>query len=105
MSPFPFGSLPQPTNRTAPYVDLTPYQTQLVNVTQDWLTPRRRSDRLTSPASGPSLAAWVAKKGFLIPYEAYEVVCHVSLFKVGALLLNVAVVGYLAYRKRLFVGI
>ena len=30
---------------------------------------------------------------------------HVTLFKVGALLLNLAVVGYLAYRKRLFVGI
>ena len=47
----------------------------------------------------------VIATGFLIPYEAYEVVRHVTLFKVGALLLNVAVVGYLAYRKRLFVGI
>jgi len=43
--------------------------------------------------------------GFLIPYEAYEVVHHITLFKVGALLLNVAVVGYLAWRKRLFVGV
>ncbi|TMC99256.1 MAG: DUF2127 domain-containing protein [Chloroflexi bacterium] len=43
--------------------------------------------------------------GFLIPYEAYEVVRHITLLKVGALLLNVAVVGYLAYRKRLFVGV
>jgi len=43
--------------------------------------------------------------GFLIPYEAYEVVRPHHLFKVGALLLNIAVVGYLAYRKRLFVGI
>jgi len=47
----------------------------------------------------------VIATGFLIPYEAYEVVRHITLFKVGALLLNVAVVGYLAYRKRLFVGI
>jgi uncharacterized membrane protein (DUF2068 family) len=47
----------------------------------------------------------VIATGLLIPYEAYEVVHHVTLFKVGALLLNLAVVGYLAYRKRLFVGI
>lgn len=47
----------------------------------------------------------VIATGILIPYEAYEVIRHPSLFKVGALLLNVAVVGYLAYRKRLFVGV
>ncbi len=47
----------------------------------------------------------VIATGILIPYEAYEVVLHATLFKVGALLLNIAVVGYLAYRKRLFVGI
>ena len=47
----------------------------------------------------------VIATGILIPYEAYEVVVHVTLLKVGALLLNLAVVGYLAYRKRLFVGI
>jgi uncharacterized membrane protein (DUF2068 family) len=47
----------------------------------------------------------VIATGILIPYEAYEVIHRVTLFKVGALLLNVAVVGYLAYRKRLFVGI
>ena len=47
----------------------------------------------------------VIATGLLIPYEAYEVIHRVTLFKVGALLLNVAVVGYLAYRKRLFVGI
>ena len=47
----------------------------------------------------------VIATGVLIPYEAYEVVHHVTLFKVGALLLNLAVVGYLAYRKRLFVGV
>jgi len=43
--------------------------------------------------------------GALIPFEFYEVVHKVTLFRVGALLLNLAVVGYLAYRKRLFVGI
>jgi uncharacterized membrane protein (DUF2068 family) len=47
----------------------------------------------------------VIATGLLIPYEIYEVVSHVTLFRVGALLLNVAVVGYLAYRKRLFVGV
>jgi len=47
----------------------------------------------------------VIATGLLIPYEVYEVIHHVTLFKLGALLLNVAVVGYLAYRKRLFVGI
>ena len=47
----------------------------------------------------------VIATGFLIPYEAYEVIHHATLFKVGALLLNLAVVGYLAYRKRLFVGV
>jgi uncharacterized membrane protein (DUF2068 family) len=47
----------------------------------------------------------VIATGLLIPFEAYEVIHKVTLFKVGALLLNVAVVGYLAYRKRLFVGI
>src|SRR5450759_184046 len=47
----------------------------------------------------------VIATGILIPYEAYEVIHNVTLFKVGALLLNLAVVGYLAYRKRLFVGI
>lgn len=47
----------------------------------------------------------VIATSILIPYEVYEVFHHVTLFRVGALLLNVAVVGYLAYRKRLFVGI
>ena len=47
----------------------------------------------------------VIATGLAIPYEAYEVIRHITLFKVGALLLNLAVVGYLAYRKRLFVGI
>jgi uncharacterized membrane protein (DUF2068 family) len=47
----------------------------------------------------------VIATGILIPFELYEVVTHPSLFKVGALALNLAVVGYLAYRKRLFVGV
>ncbi len=47
----------------------------------------------------------VVATGILIPYEAYEVIHRLTLFKVGALLLNIAVVGYLAYRKRLFVGV
>lgn len=47
----------------------------------------------------------VIATGILIPYEAYEVVRHPTFFKVGALLLNLAVVGYLVYRKRLFFGI
>lgn len=47
----------------------------------------------------------VIATGVLIPYEAYEVIRHPTLFKIGALLLNLAVVGYLAYRKRLFVGV
>jgi uncharacterized membrane protein (DUF2068 family) len=47
----------------------------------------------------------VVATGVLIPYEVYEVVHHATVFKIGALLLNVAVVGYLAYRKRLFVGV
>lgn len=47
----------------------------------------------------------VIATGVLIPYEAYEVIRRPTLFKVGALALNVAVVWYLAYRKRLFVRI
>ncbi len=47
----------------------------------------------------------VIATGVLIPFEAYEVVHKVTLFRVGALLLNLAVVGYLGYRKRLFVNI
>jgi len=47
----------------------------------------------------------VIATGILIPYEAYEVVHRPTLFKAGALLLNLAVVGYLAYRKRLFAGV
>ncbi|HEY8642773.1 MAG TPA: DUF2127 domain-containing protein [Candidatus Dormibacteraeota bacterium] len=47
----------------------------------------------------------VVATGLLIPYEVYELFHHPTLFKAGALLLNVAVVGYLAWRKRLFVDV
>src|SRR5215831_4952261 len=47
----------------------------------------------------------VIATGVLIPFEAYEVVHKVTVFRLGALLLNLAVVGYLGYRKRLFVNI
>ena len=47
----------------------------------------------------------VIATGLFIPYELYEVIHHVTLFKVGALLLNVAVVGYLAWKKRLFIDV
>jgi uncharacterized membrane protein (DUF2068 family) len=47
----------------------------------------------------------VIATGVLIPYEFYEVLRRPTLLKVGALALNLAVVGYLAYRKRLFVGV
>lgn len=43
--------------------------------------------------------------GLLIPYEIWEVIHRVTLFKVGGLILNAAVVAYLGYRKRLFVGV
>lgn len=47
----------------------------------------------------------VLATGVLIPYELIEVVRHVTVFKVAALLLNAAIVGYLTYRKRLFIDI
>ena len=47
----------------------------------------------------------VVATSLLIPYEVYELGRHATLFKVGALLLNVAVVAYLAWRKRLFVDV
>jgi uncharacterized membrane protein (DUF2068 family) len=43
--------------------------------------------------------------GILIPYEVWEVVHKVTLFRVGGLALNVAIVAYLAYKKRLFVDL
>lgn len=47
----------------------------------------------------------VVATGLLIPFELFELVRRPSLFKVGALALNVAVVGYLSYRKRLFIDV
>jgi uncharacterized membrane protein (DUF2068 family) len=47
----------------------------------------------------------VLATGALIPLEVYEVIHKATVFRVGALLLNLAVVGYLSYRKRLFVGV
>ncbi len=47
----------------------------------------------------------VIATGLLIPYEVYELLHRATLFKFGALLLNVAVVLYLAWRKRLFVDV
>jgi uncharacterized membrane protein (DUF2068 family) len=40
-----------------------------------------------------------------IPFELYEVAHRATPFKVGALVVNVAIVVYLAWRKRLFVGV
>lgn len=47
----------------------------------------------------------VLATGVLIPFELTEVVARPTIFRVGALLLNAAVVVYLAYRKRLFVDV
>jgi uncharacterized membrane protein (DUF2068 family) len=47
----------------------------------------------------------VLATGVLIPFEVTEVVARPTPFRVGALLVNVAIVGYLAYRKRLFVDV
>ena len=47
----------------------------------------------------------VIATGVLIPFEVREVVARPTVFRLGALLVNVAIVVYLAYRKRLFVDI
>jgi len=47
----------------------------------------------------------VVATGILIPFEVVEVAARPTLFRVGALLVNVAIVGYLAWRKRLFVDV
>ncbi len=47
----------------------------------------------------------VVATGLLIPYEVYELVHRPTLFKFGALLLNVAVVAYLWWKKRLFMDL
>ena len=47
----------------------------------------------------------VLATGVLIPWEVSEVVRKVTTLRVGALTVNVAIVVYLAYRKRLFVDV
>lgn len=47
----------------------------------------------------------VLATGLFIPFEAAEVVHRLTVIRVGALAVNVAIVGYLAYRKRLFVDV
>lgn len=47
----------------------------------------------------------VLATGFFIPYEIYEVLRHATLFKLGALIVNIAIVVYLAWRKRLFIDV
>ena len=47
----------------------------------------------------------VLATGGLIPVEVVEVVAGPTPFRVGALVVNVAIVVYLVYRKRLFAGI
>ncbi len=47
----------------------------------------------------------VIATGALIPFEVIEVVHRPTLFRVGALLVNVVIVVYLAYRKRLFIDV
>jgi len=47
----------------------------------------------------------VLATGVLIPWEVIEVFRKVTFLRVGALVVNVAIVVYLAYRKRLFVDV
>jgi uncharacterized membrane protein (DUF2068 family) len=47
----------------------------------------------------------VIATGALIPFEVREVLARPTVLRVGALLVNVAIVVYLAYRKRLFVDV
>jgi uncharacterized membrane protein (DUF2068 family) len=47
----------------------------------------------------------VVATGVLIPFELEEVARRPSLLRVAALLLNVAIVVWLGYRKRLFVDV
>jgi uncharacterized membrane protein (DUF2068 family) len=46
----------------------------------------------------------VLATAFFIPFELFEVLRHLTVLRVGALLLNVAIVVYLTWKKRLFVG-
>lgn len=43
--------------------------------------------------------------GVLIPLEVIDVFRKVTVLRVGALAVNVAIVVYLAHRKRLFVNV
>jgi uncharacterized membrane protein (DUF2068 family) len=47
----------------------------------------------------------VLATGVFIPFELWEVAHRVTLLRTGALAVNLAIVIYLAYRKRLFVGL
>ena len=47
----------------------------------------------------------VLATGILIPYEVWEVLHRATLLRAGGLLVNVAVVGYLGHRKRLFLDV
>jgi len=47
----------------------------------------------------------VLATGVLIPFEVTEVIAKPTLLRVGALLVNAAIVVYLAWRKRLFVDV
>lgn len=47
----------------------------------------------------------VIATGILIPFEAIEVLHRVTVLRVAALVVNVAIVVYLAYRKKLFVNV
>jgi uncharacterized membrane protein (DUF2068 family) len=47
----------------------------------------------------------VLATGALIPLEVVEVIARPTPFRVGALLVNVAIVVYLACRKRLLVDV
>jgi uncharacterized membrane protein (DUF2068 family) len=47
----------------------------------------------------------VIATGVLIPLEVVEVARRPTVFRLGALALNVAIVVWLAYRKRLFVSV
>jgi uncharacterized membrane protein (DUF2068 family) len=47
----------------------------------------------------------VLATGIGIPFEVYEVSHRVTVFRVGVLVVNFAIVVYLAWRKRLFVDI
>ena len=47
----------------------------------------------------------VIATGVLIPVEVDEIIRRPTWVRIGALILNLAVVGWLAYRKRLFIDV